>query len=95
MERRVNKWTSAYKLGVGYILPNGNLLKSGQNRIELRDWDNNLLWDVDLNAFGISQHHDIEPLPNGNILVLSRDVYNSTDAINSGRDPSLFSVAQV
>lgn len=89
----VNKWTSAYKLGVGYILPNGNLLKSGQNRIELRDWDNNLLWDVDLNAFGISQHHDIEPLPNGNILVLSRDVYNSTDAINSGRDPSLFSVA--
>jgi len=89
----VNKWTSAYKLGVGYILPNGNILKSGQNRIELRDWDNNLLWEVDLNAFGISQHHDIEPMPNGNILVLSRDVYNSTDAIDNGRNPSLFSVA--
>lgn len=89
----VNKWTSTYKLGVGYILPNGNLLKSGQNHVELRDWDNNLLWEVDLSTFGISQHHDIEPMPNGNILILSRDVYNSTDAIDKGRDPSLFSVA--
>lgn len=85
----VNHWLTDNRLGVAYILENGNLLKSGGGFLELRDWDNNLLWKADLTAFGLDQHHDIEPLPNGNILVLSRDEYSAADAISQGRDPLL------
>jgi len=70
-------------------LNDGNLLKSGGGFLELRGWGNTLLWKVDLTAFGLDQHHDIEPLPNGNILVLSRDNYTAAEAIAQGRDPLL------
>jgi hypothetical protein len=83
----VNHWLTNNKLGVLYLLENGTLLKSGANFLEIRDWDDNLLWEVDLTNFGLEQHHDIEPLPNGNILVLSRDFYSDSDAIINGRDP--------
>lgn len=85
----VNHWLTDNRLGVAYLLDSGNLLKSGGGFLELRDWDNNLLWKVDLTAFGLEQHHDIEPLPNGNILVLSRDIYTAAEAIAEGRDPLL------
>lgn len=84
----VNHWLTNNRLGVAYILEDGTLLKSGGNHLEIRDWDNNLLWEVDLSSFGLTQHHDIEPLPNGNILVLSRDFYTEADAIDNGRSPS-------
>lgn len=85
----VNHWLCDKSVGVAYLLDNGNLLKSGANNIELRDWDNNLLWQVNLPTFGLNQHHDIEPLPNGNILILSRDVYTVAQATAQGRNPSL------
>jgi len=85
----VNHWLTDNRLGVAYLLDDGNLLKSGGGFLELRDWDNNLLWKVDLTTFGFDQHHDIEPLPNGNILILSRDEYTSTEAIAQGRNPAL------
>jgi hypothetical protein len=84
----VNHWLTNNKLGVAYILEDGTLLKSGGNHLEIRDWDNNLLWEVDLSSFGLNQHHDIEPLPNGNILVLSHDFYSESVAIDNGRSPS-------
>jgi len=85
----VNHWLTDNRLGVAYLLNDGNLLKSGGGYLELRDWDNNLLWKVDLTTFGLDQHHDIEPLPNGNILVLSRDSYTVAEATAQGRAPSL------
>ncbi|MFD0964719.1 aryl-sulfate sulfotransferase [Pseudofulvibacter geojedonensis] len=85
----VNHWLTDNRLGVAYLLDNGNLLKSGGGFLELRDWDNSLLWKVDLTVYGLDQHHDIEPMPNGNVLVLSRDVYTSAEAIAQGRNPSL------
>lgn len=91
--QKVNYWATSTNTLVAYILANGNLLKVGQGIGEMYDWDGNLLWSYDFRANGISQHHDIEPLPNGNFLILAREDILEADAISEGRDPSLLSGA--
>ena len=87
----VNEWLfSEHPALTCYLLPNGNLLRAGKNNsLELRDWDNNLTWSFYIDSAGISQHHDIEPLPNGNILMLVRDIYTEAELLAMGSDSAL------
>ncbi len=98
----VNQWTSAYVSGKSvYLLENGNLLRTAQlsngniripgigGRIELFDWNGNLIWEYDYSGPTYSLHHDIFPLPNGNILILVATILTKAEAIQLGRDPSL------
>ena len=83
-----------------YLLENGTLLRTCRiqntvfsgggsgGRVEKRDWDNTLLWSYDFSDNNYHQHHDIEPMPNGNILVLCWEYKSSIDAIMAGRNPS-------
>ena len=72
-----------------YLLETGELLQSNESTAELRDWNNNVLWNIDYQSqFGFSVHHDIEPLPNGNFLVLVRDIYSNTEMFLQGMDSS-------
>jgi len=85
----VNQWEFNERPGLTcYLLENGNLLRAGKNFIETRDWDNTLLWSYDMQAAGYNQHHDIEPLPNGNILCLLQHNYTSAEIIAKGRNPA-------
>lgn len=87
--RIVNEWTFTEKPGLScYLLENGNLLRAGKDSLEIRDWDNNLLWSYHVNGNGMNQHHDIEPLPNGNILMVVADNYPVATMTAEGRDPS-------
>jgi hypothetical protein len=83
-----------------YLLEDGHLLRPyapmwptlvvGEAKgLEEYDWDGNLLWAVELQGAGIYSHHDIQPLPNGNILLIVTDVMTAEDAILNGRDPDL------
>ncbi len=86
---KVNQWTFNENPGATcYLLPNGNLLRAGKDSLQIRDWNNNVVWSYATSVNNIAQHHDIEPLPNGNILCVSTDVYSSQDIINAGRNPS-------
>lgn len=86
----VHEWEFSEKPGLScYLLENGNLLRAGKDSLEIRDWDNNLVWSYATTNNGIAQHHDIEPLPNGNILCVVADVLSGTVATSIGRDPSL------
>ena len=98
----VHQWTSTFTPGASvYLLDNGNLLRTGKipndditfggvgGKIELFDWDNNLLWDYTYSSTLVSQHHDIYPLPNGNVLMLAVSTMTQAEAIAAGRDPSL------
>ena len=86
--RRINEWTLNNPPGLTcYLLENGNLLFAGIDSLELRDWNNNQLWSY--STSGIRQHHDIEPLPNGNILCVSREIMSIPELIAAGRDTSL------
>ncbi len=96
----VHTWPNDQAPGLStYLLENGNLLKTAQisnnvfsgggsgGRLELYDWDNNLLWQYDYSSESHHQHHDIEPLPNGNILILAWEFRTEQEAIDAGRDP--------
>ena len=86
----VHSWTFSEKPGLTcYLLPNGNLLRSGKDSLEIRDWNNNQIWAYSTNANGILKHHDIEPLPNGNILLVAKDIYTKTQTIGLGGDTLL------
>ncbi|PNQ75371.1 hypothetical protein C1T31_04365 [Hanstruepera neustonica] len=98
----VHQWSSTYTPSASvYLLENGNLLRTGQipnsdinfggvgGRVELFDWDNNLLWSYNYSSPTFTQHHDICPLPNGNILMLAVTTMTQAEAIQAGRDPSM------
>ena len=99
--RVVHQWTSTYRPGVSvYLLENGNLLRTGGRdeavilvgakggQIELFDWDGNLIWEYTYLSDQVSQHHDVFPLPNGNILMLAVSLMTQAEAVQAGRDPS-------
>jgi len=56
--------------------------------IEIRDWDNSLLWSFTLSNDTARLHHDVTMLPNGNILMLVWDLKTTEEAIQAGRDPA-------
>ncbi len=86
---KINQWSFTEKPGATcYLLENGNLLRAGKSNIEIRDWDNNIVWSYPTTANGIGQHHDIEPLPNGNVLCIVSDTYTLAEIVESGRDPA-------
>lgn len=99
----VNSWQGSSQPGLAtYFLEDGTLLKTARvnnpvfsstggsgGRIERYDWSNNLIWSYNYSDSTRHQHHDIEYLPNGNILVLAWEVKSSAYAIDNGRSPSL------
>ena len=97
----VHEWTSTFTPSASvYLLENGNLLRTGKisnddisfggvgGKIELFDWDGVLLWEYTYSTTEVSQHHDIYPLPNGNVLMLAVTTMTQAEAIQAGRDPS-------
>ena len=85
---KINEWVFNEKPSLTcYLLEDGTLLRVGVDSIQIKDWDNNLIWSYSLTDANINQHHDIEPLPNGNILILVRDKYTDAEIIAEGRNP--------
>ena len=81
----VHTWESDYAPGVSvYLLDNSHLLRAGREpevpvfsigghggRIQEFTWDGDLVWDFKLANEQRLMHHDIEPLPNGNVLAIA------------------------
>ncbi len=85
----VNQWDSTDQNASSiYFLENGNLLLSSRTYAEIRDWNNHILWSLSYVELGITTHHDIAPLPNGNFLVIVKDVYSKNEMLAEGLDTS-------
>jgi len=96
--RKVHEWTGClYEPGQSvYLMENGHLLRTcmtkgplstggGEGgRIEEYDWDSNLVWEFDYSSTTYMQHHDIRPLPNGNILLLAVEKKTLADLTAAG-----------
>ncbi|MEO2186711.1 MAG: aryl-sulfate sulfotransferase [bacterium] len=48
-------------------------------------WNGDLIWDYNISNETYQHHHDIEPLPNGNILILVWEKKNAAEATEVGR----------
>jgi len=95
----VHRWESDFPPGVSvYLLDNGNLLRTARSpdvpfflapgqggRIQEYAWDGELVWDYSLASGDRIQHHDIEPLPNGNVLAIVWERKTRQQAIQAGR----------
>jgi len=97
----VHQWRTRYSPGLfPYLLPSGNLLRGIQVKepvvfsgggqsggVQEWSWDGTLLWEFHLATEHCLHHHDIEPLPNGNVLMIAWEYKSREDAIAAGRVP--------
>ncbi len=100
----VHTWVTPHPPGVSvYLDQDGTLLRTiatgvppgagggsggGLQRLAL---DGTVLWDFRYDTGGVWAHHDIEPLPNGNVLMIAWEDKTPAEAIAAGRDPASLS----
>ncbi len=98
----VHRWETAYPPGEWLSFrPDGHLLRSARKPENPRfrgggiggllqeiDWDGKVLWEFELADDYQTMHHDIEPMPNGDVLVIAWEHRYLEDALAAGRDPS-------
>ncbi len=96
----VHQWKSAFPPGQTVeLLRNGHLLRAARDpgasslhgggeggRIEEFDWEGNLVWSYVCCDDQRRQHHDFEPLPNGNVVLIAWEAKTLAEAVEMGRD---------
>ncbi len=99
----VHSWTSSKMPSGGrYLTERGSLIQGlivedhpifrgggMSGGLEELDWDSSVLWSFDWDSDSGISHHDIEELPNGNILLIAWDRHTRAEALAAGRDPEL------
>lgn len=83
------------------LVANGNVLRTyvdeaggnpfftaGGNgeHVQIKDWDNTVLWDYTVSSATECMHHDAEMLPNGNVLIIAWELKTIQEAYDAGRD---------
>ena len=96
-----HKWESSELPGNSvYLMDDGDLLRTtapGGNEVfkgggagggvQRISWEGDLIWELDWSDDTRLSHHDIEPLPNGNLLLISWEHKTAEEAFEAGRDP--------
>lgn len=106
--REINSWSSPNRPGQSvYLDENGNLIRcesigstiftagGGGGAIRIMDWNGNTLWYHEFASNTEFHHHDIEPLPNGNILAILWDLKTVAEATAAGMDPAQIPTAGI
>ena len=69
-----------------YRVPNPTMNSGGVGGgISKYSWDGELLWNYEISNETYQHHHDVEPLPNGNILVIVWEHKTADEAYAVGR----------
>lgn len=97
----VNVWKSRYPAGQGaMLLDDGTLMRAAAppsqsmqgggagGMVEFYDWSGNVIWSYTHLTPTARAHHDVEILPNGNILLLVWESHTREEAIALGRPAS-------
>jgi hypothetical protein len=101
----VHEWKNRYTPTSGiYLLANGNLLRAARDPnnhhfdvggyggiVQEIRWDGTVAWEYVYSNRHHIHHHDIELLPNGNIILLAWERKASREAVIAGRDPQMIS----
>lgn len=96
----VHTWPSVFTPGnTVYVEADGTLLRtirtgvSGPGGVgggvERLAFDGSVLWSFHYDTGGNIHHHDVESLPNGNVLMLAWETKTQAQAIAAGRNPAL------
>jgi hypothetical protein len=89
-----------------YLLPDGDLLRTANiaqtavgnfsgggtgGKVERIAWDGTLEWSWEYSSTLHISHHDIEPMPNGNLLMIAWEERTEEEAVQAGRNPAIAS----
>ena len=94
-----NTWQGAGRpASFPYLLPDGSILRPCKDpnghffgggvggRIQKFNPDGDLVWDYYYSTYEHQQHHDIQPMPNGNVLLIAWERKTYEEAIAAGRE---------
>jgi hypothetical protein len=95
----VHTWESELAPGASvYLLENGHLLRCSRQpevprfhggglggRLQEFDWKGDLVWEWNCASGERLQHHDIAPMPNGNVLLIAWEAKTREQALLAGR----------
>ena len=99
----VHRWRSRHGLASGArLLANGDLIRTGIMEdspfvallpaiggvVERLGWDGEVRWSFTHAEPGRTLHHDVEVLPNGNLLLISVEIKAKDELLAAGRDPA-------
>lgn len=97
----VKSWYNSKRGGYScYLLENGNILRPASPNMTYLNGggsaglvqeiapDGSLVWQYEYNTTSHLTHHDIEPLPNGNVLAIAWEVKTSAQAVAAGSNSS-------
>ncbi len=103
-----HQWETNYNPGLSvYLLEDGTLLRAESvtsvdfdaggsgGRIAMYDSSSNETWSYTYADSNKLLHHDVEMLPNGNILMIAWEKYTKSEAIEQGLDVSLFTEDEI
>jgi hypothetical protein len=108
--RVVHEWRSERPVFAAYLLPNGNLLRDGSENevavafraggaagwVEEVTWEGAPVWSfAKLPYDAFLTHHDLEPMPNGHVLMLCWERKTKAQALQAGRRPELIPDGEV
>jgi hypothetical protein len=98
--RVIRQWENLGKPGQSvYFMPNGDVLgtqvvQTGNfiaggigGKLNRFNWEGELVWTDSIANDSLHLHHDIAPLPNGNILAIAWQKFTAEEAIARGRLP--------
>lgn len=92
-------WTFPTNARTGYssyLLPGGTIVRTVSQpnsvfkgggmtgRIQKVDWNGNILWDFVYSSSTYCLHHDICPMPNGNVLMISYEIKSAAEVSQAG-----------
>ena len=96
-------WKSDYTPGQSvYLLENGNIMRTSYlginptfiaggmaGGVQEIEQESTVVWEFEYSDTTYLSHHDIEPLDNGNILMIAWEYKSGEEAISKGRRPDL------
>jgi hypothetical protein len=68
-------------------LPQWSAVRGGS--VEALSWDGAVLWDFTYASQDVFRHHDIELMPNGDVVLVAYERKTRAEALERGRDPEL------
>jgi len=98
----INRWVGSAPPGLSaYLLQDGSLIRTMRilnnnmsmgglaGGLERFDWGGTLLWSYRCSGRDSTSHHDLDVLPNGNILLLAAYSKSISEAVAQGRDSNI------
>ncbi len=98
----INVWATPYRPAQSVmLLPDGSILRpaiiqqgdlfsagGAGGRVEKYDWNGNLTWSFNYYSSNHCSHHDVEYLPNGDVLMIAWENISYDSVIAAGKNPA-------